>query len=310
MIKITFLVFILFVCLGFFLKFKKNHLIYLLKDLRYLRIGHYLLFGFLGVSLKPEYISFPKIDFQLSFNVIFSILSVIFGIIFSIITNNIFDEDIDKISNPNRPHVQGTIAKKDYQIYAILFLFLSLIFAVLINISIFFLVCVFIGFYFIYSVPPLRIKRIPVISKWIIGLNSVVLLNIGRTLFYPNYYLPFTPSILLILGVGLASNFIDLKDIEGDRLGKIKTVPIIMGEKNSKRLIGAFFLLIYPSSVILLFPYFPESFLISFLLPFLVFIAFFQYLLVNQKAYSEIPIFLLNNFSILFIGICLLNFTL
>lgn len=308
MVKITFLIFFLFIFFGLFFKYRKDHLISLLKDLRYLRIGHYLLFGLLGISLRPGNISFSEIDLQLVLMVVFSILSIIFGIIFSIITNNIFDADIDRISNPNRPLIQGIIGNKEYKNYAYIFLCLSLLFAGFVNFSIFILVFLFIGAYFVYSIPPFRIKRIPIISKWVIGLNSLILLNIGRLLFYPNNPLPFFPSILLVGGIGLIANFIDLKDFEGDKAGKILTLPTILGKKRSKRLIGLFFLIIYPASIFLLYPYFSLTILLSILLPFMVLIAFLQYLLINRKKYSEIPIFLLNNFSILFIGVFLFKF--
>ncbi len=305
--KIIFLLLqVLFLIIFYILK--RSHLISFLKDLRWLRLGHYFLWGFLGASITQKNIQVPDFEMGTFWNLILASISLVFAILFSIVTNNYYDREIDSVSNPNRPLIVGAINEKDYQIYGYIFLFLSLISAALVNSTILGLISLFILAYFVYSVPPLRIKRIPVLSKWIIGLNSIVLLNIGSNLFYSGPALSPLPSILLILGIGLASNFIDLKDIEGDSAGNITTLPTILGAKNSKRLIGVFFLTLYPTSTFFLISFLPKDFILFNLLPFMLLIGFLQMILINRKNYNEIPVFLLNNFSVFAIAICILKF--
>ena len=50
----------------------------------------------------------------------------------------------------------------------------------------------------------------------------------------------------LFISLGLLLNFIDLKDVKGDQNEGIKTLPIIFGNWWGKRIIGLFFLVIYP----------------------------------------------------------------
>lgn len=305
--KIAFLLLQILSLLVFYF-FKRDHLIAFLKDLRWLRLGHYFLWGFLGASIAQKNIQVTNFDIPIFLNWILASFSLVFAVLFSIVTNNYFDREIDVVSNPCRPLIVGAINAKDYKIYGYIFLFLSLTNAALINGTILKLISLFIGAYYVYSVPPFRIKRIPVFSKWIIGLNSIVLLNIGSNLFYPGPTVSALPSILLILGIGLASNFIDLKDIEGDTAGNITTMPTVLGAKNSKRLIGLIFLVLYPTSTLFLISFLPEPFLLFNLLPFMLLIGFLQMFIINRKNYNEVPVFVLNNFSVFAIAICILKF--
>ncbi|MFI5389887.1 MAG: UbiA family prenyltransferase [Bacteriovoracales bacterium] len=276
----------------------------MLKDLRYLRVCHYLIWGILGATLRPHNLEFKIPLFQ---DFVFTIFAIILGILFSIITNNIFDAEIDQISNPNRPLIKKEIGLKEYKLYGFLSLFFSMVFSLMVNLEIFLLNGLFIFAYFIYSAPPFRLKRVPIFSKWVIGFNSLVLLNMGRILIYPNNLLPLIPSLLIIVGVGLIANFIDLKDIEGDRIGKINTLPVLLGETWAKNLVGTFFLIIYPASLVLLIPYFHSSFLMTYFLPIMIFVGLCQFFLVKREDYNEVPIFWLNNLTVLSVALCLLK---
>ncbi len=286
---------------------KKNHVLFLLKDLRYLRIGHYVLFIFLGAALRPDFPP-PNLNLETFINFLLAIISIVFSILFSIITNNLADLEIDKISNPNRPHITGVIDQRSYLKYAFISFFFSVSFSAMVNFEVFLLNFVFILLYFIYSIPPFRLKRIPILSKMIIGINSVILLNMGRIILYPNKFFPILPTTLLAIGVGIISNFIDIKDYEGDLAGGIKTIPVLIGLKISKKIIGLCFIFIYPCAIILLYPYFPLNFLINSLLPILFFIALIQYYFINRNHFEERFIFLINNFLIFLIGFLALSF--
>jgi len=90
--------------------------------------------------------------------------------------------------------------------------------------------------------------------------------------------------------------FIDIKDYEGDKKEGIKTLPVVLGLKKSKRLIGAFFVLTYLSVYLVV----KEKVL---LIPLFV-LGCIQYFLVNRKKYHERWVFiayLLIMFALLFL---------
>jgi 4-hydroxybenzoate polyprenyltransferase len=82
----------------------------------------------------------------------------------------------------------------------------------------------------------------------------------------------------------LVSNVKDIKDIEGDRADKIKTIPVVFGEKNGKKIIG--FLVGFST---LFVPLTLQDKFLSFLG---LFFAILFYYLINRKKYQESIIFL------------------
>jgi 4-hydroxybenzoate polyprenyltransferase len=96
--------------------------------------------------------------------------------------------------------------------------------------------------------PPVRFKRILVVSKLIIAINSFALILLGSILAgNTNEIWAFSlkGSLLFILGLMLSINFIDLKDYDGDKSAGILTLPVLLGMKRSQVLIGCFFLINY-----------------------------------------------------------------
>jgi 4-hydroxybenzoate polyprenyltransferase len=143
-----------------------------------------------------------------------------------------------------------------------------------------------IGNYFLYSIPPLRFKRIPFFSKGIISLNCIAMMLAGYT-FAGKELRTFPVNIILFVLIFFTAciNFIDIKDYEGDKAEGIKTLPVLLGLKWSKRVIGFFFIIAYA-----LFPYLigPRSvFPVSILFGVAIFFA------INAKQYKERIIFLL-----------------
>ena len=270
-----------------YLRHSKSYSISFLKDMRYLRISHFILILLLGMVLAPEGIN---IDQNEIFQPLLVCSAIIFAAIFSIITNNIEDIEIDKVCNRNRPTITGAIPIAHYTQIAWSSLGLSLLYASAVSIEILFLILLCIGNYFIYSMPPYRLKRVPLFSKLIIAFNTLACFLMGYLLSGGSFNLPLNTVTLSLLALTATINFIDIKDYEGDRAAGIKTLPTLLGLKWSKRLIGLFFLLSYSLS------YFVTDEDI-FIIPSII-TGIILYLLINKKSYDERPIFIIHLGSI------------
>lgn len=231
--------------------YNRAYMTAVVRDIRLTRILHYEMMVIFGFALG--YPDSGRFFMSLSniMEIYFVVLSVVFAFIFSAITNNIADVTIDKISNPDRPSVTGVIPWETYNIIGFTALFFSIVYSLTAGHMILFLIICFIGVYFLYSMPPLRMKRIPFFSKGFIALNSLIMLLAGYS-FHGKEITSFPPTVavFVLICFTACSNLIDIKDYEGDKAAGIKTLPVILGLKQSKMIIGIFFAVGYAS-----FPY-------------------------------------------------------
>jgi len=213
-------------------------------------------------------------------------VSITLACLFALFLNNIVDIEIDKISNVNRPLVAGDISLNNYVKMAWVLFFVTILYSLIINKLIVPLVIMsFMGNYFIYSAEPLRLKRIPFFSKLIISFNSFLFILLGYWISYgslKNFPEGFIP--LILLGFTAVINFIDIKDYEGDRKEGIKTLPVLLGLKKSKLVIGSFFIITFLSV------YFVFNEMIV-LIP-LTIVSMIEFYFVNRKNFDERPVFL------------------
>lgn len=269
----------------------------IIKDLRWLRLTHYvlmLLFGFaLGVAQRNEPLKEILTIYNppLLVNIIFCIASIIFSGLFSIITNNFTDQPIDCISNPQRPLITASIPLQNYLYIALSSLFLALVYAAFVNGKALFIILVMLANYFIYSMFPIRFKRVLLFSKLAISLNSLAAVLLGYILVMGNIRgVPNAIYPIFLLGFTLAANFIDIKDLRGDRQEKIKTLPTFLSLPRAKMFISLAFLCTYLS--------------FYFIIPRVQFLWFFfmgglvQIYLINKKKYDESLVFLFHLLSI------------
>ena len=218
----------------------------IIKDIRPYRLMHYELMFILGivlaVNITGQTLYFPHDIFKLGVVVI----AVGLAWLYSVFVNNIEDIEIDKVTNEKRPLVGGDIDEGTYKNLSWVILFGTFFYAFSISEVFLFLLLTYVASYFIYSAKPLRLKRIPFLSKGFISINSLLLVLGGY--HFVNGSLasfPIEATLLFMIGFTAVMNFIDIKDYEGDKTVGIKTLPVLMGLKNSKTLIGVFFLLTF-----------------------------------------------------------------
>lgn len=223
---------------------KKFHAV--LKNIRLTRSIHYILLCLLGVFLYC--LNSPLKDFFALIRIASIFLSIFFAFQFSIIINDIFDMDCDKISNVKRPLITQTLNKDEYLKIGYVSLALSLLFAYWVSEISLMIVLLFIAFYFLYSAPPLRLKRFFPVSSIIIGLQALLAFIAGEFCLQYDYVPKFIHPYLywlIFISFTLSGNIKDLKDIEGDKQTGIATLPVMLGEKKGRFIIALFVLTSY-----------------------------------------------------------------
>jgi 4-hydroxybenzoate polyprenyltransferase len=256
---------------------KMQIFIAVLKNIRLFRIVHYSFLIALGMIIALE-IKGAGFDSALVLKLVFTLLGFGSAWLFAVFLNDIFDYDIDKISNTERPLVSGTLSIRDCKFIAAAFLVLTGFFGVLSGYHVFVFLILFTLLYgFIYSAPPFRLRKFFLIPNIIIGLCSLAAIMAGFAIVFGDQTLIVFPRTLALAFLGvfvLASNLKDLKDYEGDKAAGIKTIPSVFGLKYGRRIIGVFIAL-FP--VILLSPLMsgigklmPATTLVTLTIPFMI----------------------------------------
>ncbi len=235
--------------LSFFFLGARKKLIALLKNSRLERLFYFFLLSIFGVVLAHGTWSTNWIDIQ---SYILATITLICAGMFSICQNDIQDEVIDTVSNKNRPLITKDLSKNDLEIASKIFLIFALLSAYASSLYILFFTCLGLSIYFIYSNPPLRLKRFVILNSSLVGLACLSAVLGGFFLVSPNKAItafPFGLAVAIVIFHIAVSNIRDIKDFEGDRVARIKTIPTLLGLKKSKKLIAGiicFFFLLIP----------------------------------------------------------------
>lgn len=159
--------------------------------------------------------------------------------------NQIFDVEVDRINKPHRPLPAGTMSLREAWVQSLLFLMAALGLAWSVNWQTFSLAGAAAILTYGYSAPPLRTKGRGI---W---ANITVALPRGTLLFAAGWssvkdVFSIEPWIIggvfgaFFLG---ATTTKDFSDIEGDRAGNCRTLPVIYGIRKAIRIIVPFLVL-------------------------------------------------------------------
>lgn len=213
----------------------------MVRNLRTERILHYLVMFVLGVLValsSGAVIAWSFFD-VITFAV--ALCSMVAACVFAIVTNDLVDEQIDRVSNPERPLATGAITRGAMQEAALIALLLTLFGGLALSTYALFWLSIFTAAYYVYSVPPLRLKRIPIFSSFFVGIASASFMLLGFYIVSFDQTLAAFPGrlvFLLIASMTLLTNVRDLKDIEGDREAGINTLPVLLGDRRARRVMG------------------------------------------------------------------------
>lgn len=258
----------------------------IVKDIRLTRLIHFELMFIVGILFSIIYFPDQRSAFGQDYLLYFLLLlmAIACAWLFSVITNNIADYKLDQINSANRPLVSGLIELDRYRLMAAVFFIVACTYAWSVHFVAFLIIFAFMGGYFLYSMPPFRLKTIPILSKFIIAVNSLLLMMMGFIYNSGNIFIPKSIAIFVLLGFTAAINFIDIKDYEGDKLQGIKTLPTILGLRKSQLVIAALTLVTYLAS------YFVLKSVYIFIIFTLAGLA--QFYFISRRDYKEGPVFL------------------
>jgi 4-hydroxybenzoate polyprenyltransferase len=249
-----------------------------IKNSRPERIFHFILLIIFGWVLSGRgFINWIDV-----MGLLLAIIAFTCAWLFSVCQNDIYDEKIDIISNPDRPFISNALSRNDMDAISKIFLLFAILSAYASSHYTLFFVCFYLFVYYIYSNPPLRLKRYVMLNSFLVSLACLSTILGGFFIVSNNKLIitfPFNLVLAIILFFTTVSNIRDIKDIDGDRADGIKTLPVLLGEKKSKKIIAGmicfFFLII------------PWYFNISFLLIPSIIASVLSWYFINKKNYVE-----------------------
>jgi len=246
----------LILTVGIFLFFsQKKIFLALFHNVRFPQVIYHGGLALLGVVSAFFFVPLP---FDPSFFDILSILvliaSAISAWIASVIANDLNDQNIDSLTNPNRPLPTNAIDPKTYQAIGISFFLASVILAGIISFKILLLLVCYQAIAWVYSVPPFRLKRFPLLATFSAACASILILLSGFFLVAPDILEAFPKALLffLLIGYTFLLPIKDFKDIKGDSADGVFTIPVILGETWAKLSISGIAFLLFIGSVFIL----------------------------------------------------------
>ncbi|MCB9769760.1 MAG: UbiA family prenyltransferase [Candidatus Omnitrophica bacterium] len=159
--------------------------------------------------------------------------------------NQIYDLDIDRLNKPDRPLPSGRLSMRTAWIFTIVCYVLTLALSLLVNFEFFVIVVVTTFLTYAYSGPPFRTKRLGMLANLTIAIPRGCLLKVAgwsavaTVLDWEPWWIG---SIFGLYVLGAATTK-DYSDMEGDRAGGCRTLPILYGVEKSAWIISPFFVL-------------------------------------------------------------------
>ncbi len=163
--------------------------------------------------------------------------------------NQVYDLEIDRVNKPTRPLPSGRLAIGQAWVFTIATYALALVLAWLVSPAgrheCFWLVLVAVACTFLYSVPPFRTKRLGIWANVTIAIPRGTLLKVAgwssvKTIFGLEPWYIGAIFGLFLLG---ATTTKDFADMEGDRRGGCRTLPIQYGVRRAAWMISPSFVI-------------------------------------------------------------------
>ncbi len=173
----------------------------------------------------------------------------------SVFVNDIYDTNIDRHTNTHRPLITEAIPLHHFKISGLLFFLTSLSFSVFIQPLLGFLMVVYQALAWLYSAPPFRLKRFPLIATLLAALASLVILFVGYITVSPEHNLaglPWPIILYLLVAMSILLPLKDFKDIPGDLSDKVFTLPVLLGVHRARLFFSSALFLFYLSTPLVL----------------------------------------------------------
>lgn len=256
--RLDFIYFLLLIILLtlLFWRIDRQKLIAVCKNARFPQIIYHSGLFFVGIAIGA--LNYP---YNLRFD-LFSILAVFVALISiwlawlaSVIINDLNDFAIDSVSNPERPLQKKIFIQEEYIHLAWAFFLLSIIGTLSIGFSFAVLIIIYQILAWIYSAPPLRLKKFPIVGTFISSVALLMVLFLGYILMSDNqtiHSLSLRIILLMLIAGTICLPIKDFKDIAGDSQDDIWTLPVIFGEKKARLIVATGLFISFMLSVFLL----------------------------------------------------------
>jgi 4-hydroxybenzoate polyprenyltransferase len=255
-LEFIFFLFLIFLLSVLFFQLSRKKFWSFFQNFRFPQIAYHLGLFFVGMGLGLlDYPQSYSTDIFSFFSAAVLMLSIILAWLSSVVVNDIYDFEIDSISNQKRPLPSGIFNKEDYAQLGWILFFLSLLGGITIGIKFFILLLVYQIIAWMYSAEPLRLKKYPGIASFVSSLASLVVVFVGYILMSPDqtiYGFSWRVILLLVIAYTISIPIKDFKDIEGDGKYGIWTIPVLFGEKKARIIIGTNLFIAFVMSVFFL----------------------------------------------------------
>ncbi len=207
------------------------------------RVGHYMMMAVVGMGLA---VGFADADPTLSWLNALTVLTLLIAVasawLYAVAQNDLADTKIDKKTNSSRPLISGAVSAEQMRYTSWFFLTWTLLGGYLVSHYALYLLATYIALSHVYSMPPLRLRRFPLLSTFLIGLASLSAVMAGFYTFSPDQTVdafPISWIVLIVVIFTMAANLKDVKDRKGDAADGVVTLPVIFGDKKGRLVIGA-----------------------------------------------------------------------
>src|SRR5690348_4219625 len=158
--------------------------------------------------------------------------SVYFLALATYLYNDLTDYDVDKVNNRN---VISSQRKNYLQIlyHTIGFFAVSIILAFSINVQTGIGALVFMGLAIAYSHPKVQLKSMFVVKTIVTALGGFIASMMGALAIQNISYLAIASSAIVFLIYFINGPLNDIRDLEGDKKGRRRTIPIVIGVRKS-----------------------------------------------------------------------------
>ena len=209
----------------------KKPAIVFLRALRLERVlfyGGVVVFGF-ALSLRQRGVALEAGIFDY-IGIVVMFMSIALGFWGLQVFNDFFDTEIDRETGKRNLSLLGIARKYQYALFVYL-LTLGLCCAVIINFQAFLILSAYLLLGVVYSMPPVRLKEIPVVSTFVIAVAVCLCIGLGFSVYFGGRAFTAIPGRLLIptlIGVTLGFVAKDIAHVEGDRLNGAVTLPVLL----------------------------------------------------------------------------------
>ena len=170
----------------------------------------------------------------------------------SVVVNDLFDQAIDCETNTTRPLVTGALSSKTYGVIGGGLFVISILFPALVSLKSSLFLFAYQSLAWAYSAPPFRLKRFPIIASLVSAVASTLVLFLGFLLLSRDRNISLFPTsfiTLFLFSYAVSIPLKDFKDIPGDRNDHVWTLPVLLGVRRAKLLIGSGIFVSFVASV-------------------------------------------------------------